>query len=377
MAVVGQVFAARRALENYVASYRTAEITENESLKNYLTTAVSTRWRVVVVGLVGIELKMARKLQAILFTVGLCLFAGAANAQYPEKAIRLVVPYVPGGLVDIMARTLQEPLSTALGQSVVIDNRPGAGGAVAARVVAQSAPDGYTLFFGNSSISAIVPFLQKDAGYDPITDFASVSLVATAPFVLVTHASVPTTDLKSFIEYVRNREATYASAGVGSLSQLGPALLARSVGAKLVHVPYKGAAPAAMAVLNGEVQMYMSSMNESLDGGIKAGKVRLLGVTTVDPTPLIPGVAPIATVVSGFDVTAWYAVQAARGTPAPIVARLNAAFREVLGRPDIQHRFAGYGCTASASSPEQLTEMIAQDVPKWRPIIEESGIKAE
>jgi len=318
-------------------------------------------------------------LRRIVLALGLCLFTTIANAQFPDRPIHLVVPYPPGGLVDAMARTIQEPLSEILGQPVIVENRTGAAGAIAARSVAQSQPDGYTLFFGNNGPSALVPLIQKDAGYDPINDFAAISLVAIAPMVLVAHASVPATDLKGFIEFARGRAQgiEYSTAGIGSLGHLTTELFAEKAGLKLVHVPYKGSAPAVMAVLTGEVKMYLSTMSDALDAGIKAGKVRLLGVSTAVASPLVPGAVPIASVLPGFDITAWFGVLAARGTPAPIVARLNAAFRDVLGRPDIRQRFNGYGCSASASSPGELAEMIAKEVPKWQSTIDMAGIKTQ
>jgi len=318
-------------------------------------------------------------LRRVLWAWGFCLFATMANAQYPDRPIHLIVPYPPGGLVDAMARTIQEPLSAALGQPVIVDNRAGAAGAIATRAVAQSAPDGYSLIFSNNGPGALVPLIQKDAGYDPIGDFAPVSLVATAPMVLVVHASVPATDLRSFIDFARKQPQgiEYATAGIGSLGHLTTELFGQKAGLKLVHVPYKGSAPAVMAVLGGEVKMYLSTTSDALDAGIKAGKVRLLGVSTAAPSALMPGAPPIASVLAGFDVTAWFGILAARGTPVAIVERLNAALREVLGRPDIQQRFNGYGCSASASSPEELAGLIAQEVPKWRTIIDAAGIKAQ
>jgi tripartite-type tricarboxylate transporter receptor subunit TctC len=270
-------------------------------------------------------------------------------------------------------------LSAILGQPVVVENRTGAAGAIATRAVAQSPPDGYTLIFGNNGPSALVPLIQKDAGYDPIGDFTPISLVATAPMVLVVHASVPATDLKSFIDFARGQPQgiEYATSGMGSLGHLTTELFAQKAGLKLTHVPYKGSAPAIMAVLGGEVKLYLSTTSDALDAGIKAGKVHLLGVSTARSSPLVPNASPIANVLADFDVTVWFGIFAARGTPAPIVARLNAALREVLGKADIQRRFNGYGASASASSPEELGRLIAQEVPKWRATIETAGIKSQ
>jgi tripartite-type tricarboxylate transporter receptor subunit TctC len=306
-------------------------------------------------------------------------WAATAQAQFPNRPIHLLVPYPPGGLVDTMARTIQEPLSAELGQPVIVDNKPGAAGAIATRSVAQSSPDGYTLIFGNNGPSALLPLIQKDAGYDPIADFSPISMVATAPMVIVIHQSVPAKNLKEFIEYARRNPGTvaYSTAGVGSLGHLTSELFAQMAGVKLIHVPYKGSAPAVMAVLEGEVKMYLSSPSGTLTAGIKAGKVRLVGVSTAAPSDLAPGAAPIAEALPGFDVSIWYGVLGTKNTPAPVVERLNKAFLDVLARPDIQARFHSYGAAAGGSSPGALEKLIAEEVPKWRSTVESAHITAQ
>jgi tripartite-type tricarboxylate transporter receptor subunit TctC len=311
--------------------------------------------------------------------VSLLLGTTGASAQFPNRPIHLVVPYPPGGLVDTMARTVQEPLSAALGQPVIVDNKPGAAGAIATRFVAQSPPDGYTLIFGNNGPSALLPLIQKDAGYDPIADFTPITMVATAPMIIVIHENTPAKNLKEFIAYARQNPGTvaYSTAGVGSLGHLTSELFAQMAGIKLVHIPYKGSAPAVMAVLEGEVKMYLSSPSDTLSAGIKAGKVCLVGVSSATSSDLAPGAAPIADALPGFDVSIWYGVLAAKNTPAPIVERLNKAFREVLARPEIQARFHGYGAAARGSSPEELAKLIAEEVPKWRSTVESAQITAQ
>jgi tripartite-type tricarboxylate transporter receptor subunit TctC len=311
--------------------------------------------------------------------LALLLGTTGAIAQFPNHPIHLVVPYPPGGLVDTMARTVQEPLSAALGQPVIVDNKPGAAGAIATRFVAQSPPDGYTLIFGNNGPSALLPLIQKDAGYDPIADFTPITMIATAPMIIVIHETTPARNLKEFIAYARQNPGTvaYSTAGVGSLGHLTSELFAQMAGIKLVHVPYKGSAPAVMAVLEGEVRMYLSSPSDTLSAGIKAGKVRLVGVSTATASDLAPGAAPIADALAGFDISIWYGVLAAKNTPAPIVERLNKAFREVLATPDMQARFRGYGAAAHGSSPEELAKLIAEEVPKWRSTVESAHITAQ
>jgi len=316
----------------------------------------------------------------VLWLIGaVCVLPSMALAQYPDRPIRLVVPYAPGGTTDIMARTLQEPLSRALGQPVIIDNKAGAAGAIGTGQVAHAAPDGYTLVFGNNGPSAIVPLLQADVGYDPIKDFTPVSLVSLAPLVLVTHESVPATDIKTLIAFAKAQDGRveYATAGAGSLGHLATELFAHAAGVKLTHVPYKGQAPATIAVVGGEVKMLLTTSSDTMAANVKAGKLRLLGVSSAKPSPLIPGAAPINAVLPGFEVDVWFGILAPAGTPAAVVARLNAAIREVVAQADIQQRFVGYGCVATASTPAQLGTLIAAEVPRWRTIVDVARIRAQ
>ncbi len=320
---------------------------------------------------------MRRLLQRCLFVSVLLVFgAGAAEAQFPNRPVRLLVPYPPGGLVDILARTLQEPLSTALGQPLIVENKPGAAGGIATRAVAQSKPDGYTLVFGNNGPSALLPLIQKDIGYDPVEDFTPISMIATAPMVLVVHKAVPADNFKDFIAYARQKAGavTYSSAGTGALGHLTSELFAQMAGIRLTHVPYKGSAPAVMAVLDGEVQMYLSSPSDTLSAGIKAGKVKLLGVSSLNGSELVPGTPAIAEALPGFDVSIWYGVLAPKDTPAPIVEQLNKAFRDVLADPAIRSRFNSFGAVAGGSPPAELSKRIVDEVAKWKGTIQSAGI---
>jgi tripartite-type tricarboxylate transporter receptor subunit TctC len=293
--------------------------------------------------------------------------------------VRLLVPYPPGGLVDIMARTLQEPLSTALGQPLIVENKAGAAGGIATRSVAQSKPDGYTLVFGNNGPSALLPLIQKDIGYDPVDDFTPISMIATAPMVLVVHKDVPVDKLKDFIAYARQKAGTvtYSSAGTGALGHLTSELFAQMANARLTHIPYKGSAPAVMAVLDGEVQMYLSSPSDTLSAGIKAGKVKLLGVSSLNGSELVPGTPAIAEALPGFDVSIWYGVLAPKDTPAPIVEQLNKAFRDVLTDPAIRSRFNSFGAVAGGSPPAELSKRIVDELAKWRGTIQSAGISIQ
>lgn len=323
-------------------------------------------------------MKVRRK---ILFglAAAMALLPGTAMAQYPDKPIKLIVPYSPGGTTDIMARTLQEPLSKVLGQPVIVDNKAGAAGAIGTKQVAISPADGYTLIFGNNGPSAIIPLIQKDVGYDPVKDFAPVSLVSIAPLTLVVHPSVPATNVKELIAWAKTQPGgiDYATAGAGSLGHLSTELFGKEAGIKLNHVPYKGQAPSTMAVLNGEVKLLLTTSSDTQDAAVKAGKLKLLGVSTPKPSPLMPSAPTIGQSLPGYETVVWFGILAPAGTPAPVINRLNAAIREVLAQPEIQKKFVGYGCIATASTPQEFAAMIAAEVPKWKSIVETAKITTQ
>lgn len=322
---------------------------------------------------------MKRRTALLGLPLSLAALPVRAQAPYPDKPIRLVVPYAPGGTTDIMARTLQEPLSKALGQPVIVDNKAGAAGAIATKQVATSAPDGYTLIFGNNGPSAIVPLIQKDVGYDPVKDFEPVSLVSIAPLVLVIHPSVPAGNVAEFIAWAKAQPGgvEYATAGAGSLGHLATELFGKDAGLKLVHVPYKGQAPSTMAVLNGEVKMLLTTSSDTMDSAVKTGKLKLLGVSTAKPSPLMPGAPPIGQSLKGYEVNVWFGILAPSGTPAPVIARLNAAIGEVLANPELQQKFKGYGCIATPSTPQEFAGLIGAEVPKWKDVVETAKITTQ
>jgi len=303
-----------------------------------------------------------------------------AGAQgFPSKPIRIVVPYPAGGTTDLMARALQEPMQKALGQPVIVDNKAGAAGGIGAREVARSPADGYTLLFSNNGPSSTTPLLVKDAGYDGIKDFAPVSLVSTAPLFVVINASVPANDLKSFIDYARAQPNAleYASAGIGSLGHLASELFARSAGIKMIHIPYKGQAPTSNAVMTGEVKVLITTSSSAMNGYIAAGKLKLLGVSTPEPSPLAPGTPVVASVLPGYKVEIWFGLLAPAGTPADVIAKLNDAVGKALALPDLQQRFINFGVIASPSAPKRLGDLIADEVPRWTQIVREANIRAE
>ncbi len=315
-------------------------------------------------------------LSSVALALGALPGVALGQTQFPDKPIRLVVPYAPGGTTDIMARTLQEPLSKILGQPVIVDNKAGAAGAIGTAQVAQAPPDGYTLIFGNNGPSAIVPLTQKEVGYDPIKNFAPVSLVSIAPLTLVVHSSVPASNVTELIAYAKTlpNGLDYASAGAGSLGHLASELFGKEAGIKLVHVPYKGQAPSTMAVMSGEVKMLLTTSSDTQDAAVKAGKLKLLAVSTPQPSPLMPGAPTINQSLPGYDTVVWFGILAPAGTPAPVIARLNAAIREVLAEAAIQQKFVGYGCVATASTPQELGALIANEIPKWADLVKSGRI---
>ncbi len=312
--------------------------------------------------------------------LGVALTAQFASAQgFPSKPIRIIVPYPAGGTTDIMARALQEPMQKALGQPVIVDNKAGAAGAIGAREVARSPADGYTLLFSNNGPSSTTPLLVKDAGYDGVKDFSPVSQVSSAPLFVVINAAVPATDLKSFIEYGRAQPNAleYASAGIGSLGHLASELFARSAGIKMVHIPYKGQAPTTNAVMTGEVKVLITTSSGAMNNFIKEGKLKLLGVSTAQPSPLAPGAPTVNTVLPGYNVEIWFGLLGPAGMPADVVAKLNDAVGKALALPDLQERFQNFGVIAKSSTPKALGDLIADEVPRWTQVVRDAAIKAE
>lgn len=304
----------------------------------------------------------------------------AAHAEtFPSKSIRLVVPYPAGGATDLMARMLQEPLTRILGQSVFVDNRPGAAGAIGSREVAAAPADGHMLVFSNNGPTSILPAIQKDVGYDSLKSFAPVSLVAIAPLVLAVNNSVPADNMAEFIAYTKTQPdgLFYSSAGPGSLGHLSTELFAARAGIKLNHVPYKGQAPATMALLTGDVKVFFSTSNQTLNDHIRDKKIKMLGISSHDPSPVVPNVRPIGETVKGYAVDVWFGILAPAKTPVQVISKLNAALVTVLAQDEIKAKFAAIGHEAKSSAPERFTAIIATEAPEWAKIVAENNIRAE
>jgi len=311
--------------------------------------------------------------------LALLAFTPVASAQdYPTRPITLVVPYAAGGGNDIMARVAADKMSPVLGQQIVIENRGGAGGSIATRQVAHAAPDGYTLGLGGTGTLAVDPTLYPNAGYDPRKDFVPIGLIGTSALVLVINPSVPAKTVKELIAYGKANpgKLTFASAGVGSGIHLAAEYFKVQAGIDMVHVPYKGSAPALADLVGGHVSMYFSSLPPAI-GLVKDGKVRALAVTGLQRSPVFPDLPTVAETLPGFEAVLHYGIIAPAGTPKPIVMKLNAALRHAVMSGELKQKLAADGTEPLASTPEEYATDIDKEETKWSVIVKKSGAKAE
>jgi tripartite-type tricarboxylate transporter receptor subunit TctC len=302
-----------------------------------------------------------------------------ASAQtYPTKPVRVVVPFPPGGTSDVIGRTLGQKLSEAWHQPVVMDNRSGVAGSIGAAATAKAAPDGYTLVVGNVGPVAVNPSIYKSVGYDPIKDFTPITLAVTAPQIVVVHPSVPAKTFKEFNALVkRHGKINYGSSGPGSISHLAAELYKRDTKSNMLHVPYKGSALITIALLSGEVDVVFSDMAVVLPH-VQAGKLRALAVTSLKPTPLVPGVPSVAdSGVPGFDMTSWWGILGPAGMPPPIVGQLNKELGRILKLGDVRKQFATLGVDATTSTPEEFAKLIKVEVTKYAKLLTEIGIEKQ
>jgi tripartite-type tricarboxylate transporter receptor subunit TctC len=296
---------------------------------------------------------------------------------WPSRPIKLVVPYSPGGSTDVTARVIAENLRPLLGQSVVIDNRPGAGGNIGADAVAKSAADGYTFLMATSTHVTNMS-LYKNLPYDFVQDLTPVSQTAFIPNVLVVGPNLPVSNLAEFIAYVKSGKyvVNYGTAGNGSSQHLSSALFNSMVAGNMVHVPYKGGAPATADLLAGQIQVYFGPLVEVLPH-IRGGKVKALGITTKKRSPLLPDVPAIGEALPGYEVALWNGILAPARTPADIVSKLNEAIVKVLSQPEVKARLAEQGSEPVGNSPAEFKQFIAAEVDKWRSLVNISGAKVD
>jgi tripartite-type tricarboxylate transporter receptor subunit TctC len=303
----------------------------------------------------------------------------AAELAYPSKPIRLVVPFPAGGSLDVVARAIGEKLSIAWGQPVIIDNRPGAGGNIGADLVAKSAPDGYTILEGALSTHAVNVSLYSKMPYDPIKDFAPITLVAVTPNVLVLNPSVPANSVAELIAYAKANpgKLAFGSGSNGSAGHLAGELFKAEAGVDMVHVPYKGGAPAMQDLLGGQTQLMFDNLANSMQQ-VRAGKLKAIAVTTAKRSPLVPDLPTLAeTGLPGFDIYTWWGFMAPAGTPKEIIAKWNAEVTRILNTPEMRAYFALQGAEPSPTSPEQFKALIESEIPKYAKIIKASGAKVD
>lgn len=312
---------------------------------------------------------------------GLCGLASPAGAQTPEafpvKSIRMVVPYPPGGPTDLTARVVAAEMSKTLGQSIVVDNRPGASGMIGAEMVARAEPDGYT-FLANASLHVINQFIYPDMRFDALKDFVPITQLAAVPLVLVVPATSPIRTVQDLVEYGKKNPAklNFGSSGNASAPHLAGESFKIAAGIEMQHVPYKGSAPALADLVGGQVQLIFDSMPSAMPF-IKSGKLRAIAVTTKRRAAALPDIPTIAE--SGFpdfDIATWYGYWAPKGTPAPVVAKLADAASQALRLPAVVEQYAQMGAEPVGSSPSEFAAYNASEMSKWEEIVRKSGAKA-
>ena len=298
-----------------------------------------------------------------------------AQGTYPTKPVRLVVPFPAGGTTDILARAVAQKLSETWGQSVIVDNRPGAGGNIGSELVAKSPPDGYTLLMGTVGTHAINPSLYAKMPYDHVKDFTPVILVAGVPNVLVVNLSLPVNSVQELIAYgkANPNKLNFASSGNGTSIHLSGELFRTMTGVQMTHVPYKGSAPALTDLIGGQVQLMFDNLPSSLQF-IKAGKLRALAVTSAERSSALPDLPTLSeSGLAGFEASSWFGVLAPAGTPRDIVTKLNGAIAAWLASPDAKEKLAAQGAIAAGGPPDAFVKHIADESAKWAKVVKASG----
>jgi tripartite-type tricarboxylate transporter receptor subunit TctC len=303
----------------------------------------------------------------------------ARAAEYPLRPVSLLVAFTPGGPSDVLARILGRRLQELLGQPFVIENRPGAGGNIAAEAAANAAPDGYTLLMGNNSILATNASLYKKINYDPIKDFVPISLIGTQPNILVVNPQLPVNSMAELIELAKARpgELNFASSGHGAAAHLAGELFKTEAKINIVHVAYKGAAPALHDVVAGHVQMMFATAASTI-GLIKSGKVRPLAVTTLHRTELLPDIPTVAELgIPGFDATTWHGLVAPAGVSKEVIGTLHFATVTALKDPEVRASLADLGVDIIGSTPKEFDAYIKSEIPKWSAVVKASGAQLD
>lgn len=299
--------------------------------------------------------------------------AGAAAADYPERAITLVIPFAAGGSTDVVGRIVAERMSADLGQQVVVQNVGGAGGSLGATQVAEADPDGYTILMGTVATHALNPLILKQKPYDPVADFAPVSLLVLVPNVLAVNPELPVQNVQELIDLAKTQPLAYASSGNGTPLHLSGELFKAMAGVDITHIPYKGSGPALTDVLGNQVPIIFDNL-PSASGHITSGKLRALGVTTAERAPSFPDVPAIAETLPGYETYSWNALFAPAGTPPEAVARLNAAAVAAMADPAVVARMGEFSASIVASSPEELAQHVKAEMTKWEPVVTDANV---
>jgi len=304
--------------------------------------------------------------------------AGAAQAQnWPDKPVRIIVPFGPGGGTDIQGRLLAQKFYASMGQTFIVDNRPGAAGVIGAELTVKSPPDGYTILFTTASLSVNVTLYRKSLTFDPLKDLAPVCWISSVPLVLVTHPSVPAKSVKELVALAKKSGKLNAgSNGAGTTSYLAVEMFKQATGANVVNVPYKGGGPAVTALISGEVDFEFGTAL-AVAPHVKTGKVRALAVTTAQPSKVYPDLPTMTSIYPGFDVDNWYAMFMPAGTPKPIIEKLHDEIVKAIKSPDVQEFMAKEGGQPVGSTPEELTEMFKREVAKYAKVIETGHIAVQ
>lgn len=310
--------------------------------------------------------------------LSLTAFTAKADANYPSKPITIVTPTAAGGGTDIVARLVAEKIAPALGQPVVVNNKPGAGGSIGNQFMIRESNDGHSLFVTANSNQLIVPWVVDNAGFDPIKDYEPITGLGVVPYVLAVHPSFEAKTLKEFLEILKTRpgELYYASAGIGTLNHLIPEMLAAEVGSKMEHVPYRGVAPAMTDVLGGQIPVLFGSLSSVLEN-IRAGKLRALAVSSEQRLDLLPDVPAIAEEIPGFKAEMWVALYAPAGTPRPIVDRLHTTVRQALDNDETKTRFEKQGMRIMKEGPDELARLQEAEYKRWGEVVKASGANAK
>jgi tripartite-type tricarboxylate transporter receptor subunit TctC len=323
----------------------------------------------------GYASRIASVVSRIVCAVAFICALPCVAQPYPAKPIRIIVPFTPGGSTDIIARVVAQKLSEGIGVQVLIDNRPGAGGVIGVELAAKAPPDGYTLVMGHIGTFGVNPSLYKKLPYDPIRDFAPITLVAMVSNLLVVHPSLPVKSVKDLIALAKSRpgQLNYGSSGPGGTPHLAVEYLKLMAGLDIVQIPYKGAAPMVVDLIGGHLALTITGMPPLLPH-VKSGKLRALAVASARRTPLLPDLPTIAeAALPGYEATSWYGVLAPAATPKEILAKLNAEIIKGVGRPDAAERLAGEGADPATGTPEQFAALIRSEIVRWAKVIKAAG----